>query len=180
MKMPNIYREDLAHVMPQVRLSDDVYTQAIAGFIIVCVDAVIVDTERRTFWLAKRCIKPMDGIWEIGGRRCADEEPRKAIRRNFLRETGIDVSEERFKFVTIAEHRWKDRQQEPQNIGCHNIVYQFMVELTSDERGIAATSLDEREYDKEFGLQEFNRERLVVEDVHPLLLDLYVAIFPEH
>src|SRR3989344_4492565 len=50
-------------------LPDREYAIAQQGFIKMCVDAVVVNTARRTFFLPKRQVKPMQGYWIIGGKR---------------------------------------------------------------------------------------------------------------
>lgn len=175
--LPKVYKENPNHRMKRVLLSEEVYSQAIEAFIIVCTDAVIVDSKRRTFWLAKRIIKPQPDIWLIGGRRLAGEKPYESICRCFERETTLGFSEGHFSFVTIAEFIWKNRQQFPQEIGCHALSHIFKIELNDSERAICAAALDTNEYDKDFGLCEFNRQKLIETKAHQLLIDLYDLIF---
>ncbi len=178
MRMPKLYVEDLSHEMPRKFLSDNVYSKAIAAFVIVCTDTVIVDSKQRTLFLAKRAVKPMLGLWVIGSRRIAGETPEDSVRRCFKKETSLDIDKTRFVFATIVECFWKDREQEPQNVGCDDLNYWFTLELTPDERERTSASLDRAEYEKGFGLQEYNRERLVREKAHPALTDLYDLVFP--
>ena len=149
------------------------------AFVIVCTDAIVVDRKKRTVWLARRAVLPMKGLWIIGGRRFAGEAALDSITRCFKRETGLTVTPERFSFIMATEYRWKDREQEPQNLGSHNLSYTFAVELTAEERITAANSLEKKEYQPGFGLQEFDRERSVREHVHPVILDLYDEIFAD-
>ncbi len=154
------------------------YTSVVDHTIIVCTDAVIVETQRKTFFLAKRAVRPMKGLWWIGGRRRKGEVPVEAMRRTFLRETNLDISSERFIFTAITEYLWRDREQEPCNRGSHNLCHQFVVELTQQERALAASNLDTHEYERDYGLKEFDRPSLVAHDVHPVILETYDELFP--
>ena len=154
-----------------------VHTVVIDNMIIVCVDAVIVNQERRTFYLAKRVVRPMPGIWWIGGSRKKGYAPLDGICLKFKDETGLDLPSERFTFVTMTEYLWQDREQMPQVNGSHNICHQFAVELTEDELELVRAGLDKKEYDSNYGLQEFDRDRLVAEDVHPVILEVFDKIF---
>jgi ADP-ribose pyrophosphatase YjhB (NUDIX family) len=116
----------------------------------------------------------MAGPWIIGGRQMAGEIPEQAIRRCFKRETGLDVPENRFHFVLINNYIWKDREQEPQNVGSHNFALTFYIELSEEER--TAVKLVSAEYE-EFGLREFSREDLIREGAHQALIDLYDNVF---
>lgn len=166
---------------PEMRggfMSDAAYLEVLDNTIIVCTDTIIVNHRRRTVYLAKRATKPMKGLWWIGGRRNKAEAPLEGIRRNFKRETGLDLPGRRFKFVTITEYIWTDREQSPQEKGSHNLCHQFAVELNDSELATARQGLEKREYDREFGLKEFDRAALVAAGVHPVILEVYDLIFP--
>ncbi len=159
-------------------MDDVTYAAMVDHTIIVCTDAVVVDPQRRTFFLARRVARPMKGLWWIGGRRRKGETPQEAMCRNFLRETGLSLPSERFDLATIMEYLWQDREQEPSGRGSHNLAHQFTVCLTPTELATAAHNLDQREYDLGLGLQEFDRARLVTEHAHHAILDLYDTVFP--
>lgn len=178
MNMPKMYVEDQKHRMERKFLSDEAYEQAITGMIIVCTDAVIINRERDTFYLAKRAIKPMQGLWWIGGRRLPSESAHASMQRCFKRETGLHLQYGRFTFVDMAEYVWKDRQQEPQYAGSHNLCHTFAVELTDEELAQAKQGMEKQEYEAGFGLQEFGRADMVHSKVHQVILDLYDKIFP--
>jgi len=154
-------------------IPDEAYPVVVDHTIIPFTDVLVVDYKSRTCYLAMRAIKPMKGIWEIGGGRRKGEKPVEAMRRNFKRETGLDLPEERFQFVFHADHVWQDREEEPQDKGKHYAGHHFVVELSSEELAAARASMEKREYDREFGLQEYTRERMVAENVHPALLHLF-------
>jgi ADP-ribose pyrophosphatase YjhB (NUDIX family) len=176
--MPIVYQEDTNHHMPKVFMTEVAYDQALRGCVIVVSDTIIIDKTKKTFWLTKRCAKPMQGLWLVGGRRFAGELPAESAARCFCRETSLDIPASRFKFVAMTEYLWKDRQQKPENVGCHTLSHTFSVELTPAERTTAAEKLDKNEYDTEHGLKEFSREDLVKAEVHSVLVDLYDKIFP--
>lgn len=173
-----LYRE-AEHQMPEAFLPNEVYAQAIEGFVIDCTDAVIVDRLAKTFWLAKRNVLPMKGVWVIGGRRYAGEEQEVSVRRCFKRETGLDLDINRFVHAADAEYIWKDRKQSPQEVGSHNLAHIFAVELTPEERGKVSASLIRDEYEAGWGLRAFDRTDLEIAKVHPVLIRLHDLIFTE-
>ncbi len=176
-QIPRLYREDPLHKMPRTFLEDEVYARAIESLIIACADTVVIDPRQRTFFLVKRTIKPMAGLWVIGGRRIAGETPLESAERCFKRETGLDLGLRRFRFAAIQELLWKDREQSPQGAGSHNLSYTFTAALSAEERASAAASLDGKEYEKGFGLREFDRDALVKANVNEALIDLYDIVF---
>lgn len=158
-------------------MSDAAYKKVLDNTIFVCTDVVIVNTEKRVVYLAKRIVNPMRGIFWIGGRRKKGETPLEGIQHNFERETGLDLPADRFKFVTIVEYIWQIREQKPQENGSQNVAHQFMIELTDEELDIVSQNLSTSEYDSEYGLQEFNRDRLKKEEIHPVIMDVFNKIF---
>ncbi|MFA4845813.1 MAG: NUDIX domain-containing protein [Patescibacteria group bacterium] len=160
-------------------MGDAVFAAAVDHMIIACVDVAIVNRARRTLLLCRRRVRPMRGLWVIGGRRRKGETPITAMCRSFQRETGLELPEERFVFVMITEYLWQDRQQKPVDHGSHNLAHQFVIELTDTELASAAEHLDPVEFDRFHGIQEFTRGRLVEERVHPAILQIYDTVFPE-
>lgn len=160
------------------RMDDAAYAAMLDHTIIACTDAVIVDTPRRGFWLARRIVEPMRGLWWIGGRRMKGETPHEGMSRTFGRETGLGLAPERFRFRTVVEYLWASRAQEPTANGAHDLTHQFTVELTPQERRLVASNLNAQEYDRGFGLAYFDRARLLAEEAHPVILDLYDQVFP--
>lgn len=159
-------------------LSEKAYAKVMEALIIVCADAVITNFERKTFYLAKRKTKPAQGWWWMGGRMFAFEDEVDAVKRCFKRETSLDIERDRFRFVRMYRYTWKDREQKPQNRGSDTLAYTFAIELSYEEIILVSQNLDEKEYEREIGLQEFNRDRMEEEHVHPAILDLYDHMFP--
>ena len=173
-----LYIEDPKHQRPKRFLDEETYAAAIEAFVIVSTDVVIINPHKRIIYLTRRCIKPMKGWWIIGGRMFAGEMPEESMQRCFQRETSLNLSQERFQLVRFNRNIWKDRKQEPQEMGIDFLTYLFSVELTSEELEKASCSLDPSEYETNVGLQEFNLERLEKENAHPALIDLYKQLFP--
>jgi len=170
------YREDGATMAVGGYLSDKVYRAMILSMPIPCVDVVIVSRSSdppSVLWLAHRMAKPWPRWWIIGGRMFAGETHAFAVQRAFKRETGLDLAVERFQFLSVSAFIWKDRQQEPQTAGSHNISLAFVVDLTPSE--LTAVQLDAKEYHVEQGLKPFNRKDLTRE--HPVLLAHFDQIF---
>ncbi len=177
--LPTLHVEPGFHPIERVRLDDDEYARAITNFVIVCTDIVLVNRASRTIYLAKRCSKPMAGWWVIGGRTRAGEDFIESARRSLKRETTLDLSTHRFQFLMIARYWWKDRKQEPTDVGCDDLVFVFAVEPDEAELATAASHLDTKEYDRPSGLRAFGREELVREEIHQAVLSIYDGIFSE-
>ncbi|MBI4437755.1 hypothetical protein HY631_02285 [Candidatus Uhrbacteria bacterium] len=160
-------------------MEDRVFASTIDHLIVVCTDAVIINRVRRTLYLCRRCVRPMRGLWVIGGRRRKGETPLAAMSARFQRETGLVLPQERFVFLMVTEYLWQDREQEPADRGMHYLGHQFVVELTNRELLYATLHLEPTEFDRAYGIQEFTRDRLVCEDVHPVLLEIYDSIFSD-
>lgn len=176
MELPRAFKENSCFSMKPVFLTALVYAEAISSFIVVCTDAVIIDRERRTIFLAQRIVEPAKRLWWIfGGRWRAGEEPRKSMTRCFLSETTLEVDKSRFDFLTVIEEMWCRREQAPQDTGTHALAYVFTVELTLLERCAVSDGLNSEEYDKRLGLLEFSKEGL---PRNPTLRYLYDLIFP--
>jgi 8-oxo-dGTP pyrophosphatase MutT (NUDIX family) len=176
-----IYREN-NHQMARRFLGADVYTAAMESFVIVCVDAVIIDPQRQTFWLPKRKALPINFPWVIGGRRSAGETSRQAICRKFWEETSLGAAPERFIYERQAEFIYARRQQEPQHIGGHALTDQFAIALFPPEREQVSQSLNAQEYHREFGLREFSRSSLMsvdwdCQEWRRAMLELYDTVF---
>lgn len=172
------YIESGYQPIPKTFLPDDAYVQGLQAFVYGCTDAVIINSARRTIYLAKRSQKPMIGWWWIGGRMNAGETKEQSIIRCFAREVGLTFPQDRFTLLSVSDYLWKDRTQKPQDIGCHPMAYTFTVELSPGELDAASRNLEPKEYDAGEGLNEFSRERLLTENVFQAVIDVYDTIFP--
>lgn len=170
-----IYIEDTSHQMPRRFLTKEAYAAAMESMVVVNADAVIINSYRRTIYLARRCVKPWKGWWMIGGRVFAGELPEDSMQRCFQRETSLYIEKDRFRLIGMYRYLWKDREQEPQSAGSDNLGYTFAVELSEQELLAATQMLDRKEYAG--GLSEFDRDRIVRENVHPVLSDIYKKLF---
>lgn len=168
--------EDGFEPVPRVFLSDTAYGDALRRFCPGCADIVIVDRSAKTIHLAERDQLPMQGLWWIGGAMSPSDSPHASAAANFKRETSLSLGEERFDLAAVMDYQWKDRQQEPQNMGCHMVGYTFTVELTPEE--LASVNLAVTpEYGKS-RLLPYDRAALVKANVFPAILELYDHIFP--
>lgn len=166
------------HVIPPKRLTTKKYAEAMSSLIIVCADAVIISPEAKTVYLAKRSVSPMQGYWTIGGRRFAGEAAVEAVRRNLLRETGIDAEEVRFNHATTLEVIWHDRKEAPVDQGKHDIIQFFSIVLSEQELLRANATLLASEYEA-MSLRPFTFEDLLRHDVNPVMRHVHRAVFPE-
>jgi len=84
------------------------------------------------------------------------ETKEEAAARNFKRETGLEIPQNRFKLVAVFDYRWKDRAQPPQEIGCDMLGYTFIVKLPAAKLASVSANLEEEEYEKGAGLSAFD------------------------
>ncbi|KKS33808.1 MAG: hypothetical protein UV22_C0018G0008 [Parcubacteria group bacterium GW2011_GWA2_42_35] len=161
---------------PSVRLSDEEYGRGLQCFVPACVDIVPIDSKNKIIFLAPRKTKPYVGWWFIGGKMIPSETKEETAARCFERETKLKLPTNRFALAAVLDYRWNQREQPPQDLGCHMLGYTFTVELAPKE--LAQVRLEENEYEKKSGFTAFNREQLVEAGVFPSIIDLYDHIFP--
>lgn len=167
------------HTIPPRLLPVETYAEAMSSLIIVCADAVIFSPESKTIYLARRCVSPMQGYWTIGGRRFAGEAGVEAVRRNLLRETGINADEERFSHAATVEAVWCNRKEEPIEQGKHDIIQFFSIVLSEPELKQANSNLLQSEYEP-LSLRSFTYQDLIAHGVNPVMRHIYQALFPEN
>lgn len=172
------YVQDSTTVIPTVFLTDEEYGRALQCFVPACTDIVPVNFAERLFYLAERQVKPMTGMWWIGGRMKPGEAIEVAAIRNFKRETQVELAQDRLQLAGIFDYIWKDRAQPPQNIGCHMLGITYVVQLNAEELFLASEHLEKVEYASGSGLRAYSRADLVREQVFPTILDLYDDVFP--
>ena len=141
--------------------------------IVVNVDAVV--TANGAMLLLKRSVHPMKGWWWFGGRQFFGEKEKDAMARIFRRETGLEIEPGRFELVGAMTYIWATREQVPQDMGSHNRVWTFAVQLTVSE--LYGMHVDPKEYSTESLRWFYSREELVAEGVHQVILDMWDAIF---
>lgn len=161
--------------IPSVYLSDEEYARALQCFVPACTDVVPIRNEKRTIYLARRKQKPMIDWWWVGGRMKPNETFLDSAVRCFRRETKLDIDPGRLVLRAVNDYFLKDRQQEPQNVGCHMLGITFSLEITPEE--LKQTRLDENGYEQN-ELDPFTREDLLKASVFPAVLDMYDLIFP--
>jgi hypothetical protein len=118
----------------------------------------------------------MKGVWCIGGRMWFnDENAETSTSRCVQVETGIKIIPSRFKLIATNLYSWS--QVEQGKFPGRNLALTFSCELSPKEIELVSQGLSPKEYDKKFGLQPFNRDRLEKEKIHPAMLDAYKEIF---
>ena len=178
MQEPKLYKDPEWKGMERVFLEDEVYSEALRAFVVVCVDVVVVDREKKLLYLAKRMSKPASNSWWwIGGRVMAGEAARDAAVRAFKRETSVTLNPDELQFLRFCRNWFPDRQQDPQDAGTDGLVHLYAIELDEATRDVVAQNLDKNEYDPSEGLVAFDREKLVAEGVREQVLDAYDALF---
>lgn len=162
--------------IPPARLNDQEYALGLQRFVPACTDVAIINQKERTLYLARRRSKPMTGWWWMGGSIIAKETPIESAIRCFRRETTLTLSAEDLVLRAVNTYLWKDREQEPRDIGCHMADWVFTVELP--EAMVSSIVLEKNEFEAEKGFTPFRRNVLVREEVFPAILDLYDTVFP--
>jgi ADP-ribose pyrophosphatase YjhB (NUDIX family) len=174
-KINGIYIEN-GHRMKNVYLKKKLYSKALESMIIVCSDTMIYNRKEKAIYLAKRRVQPMKGWWEIGGRRFAGETALEAAVRNFKRETSLKIKPSRFKFITTIENIWQNKKEKPVEKGKHDLIFVFAADLTKKEIEIVSKNLNPEEYYPN-SIEKFDRKKLLKENVHPVLAEIYDKIF---
>lgn len=169
------YKEEGFRPIERYRLDDTEYGHVLQSKVPANTDVVLLNSQKRTFYLAWRKAKPMTGWFWMGGNTGDINAPLvEGLLAVIRRELGLDLSADRLTLRFPGEYFWKDRSQEPRDMGCHMCGLVFSVEAAEDE--VAQIKLDPNEY--EGGLREFNREDMVREGLFPALIDAYDTIFP--
>lgn len=177
-----VYIEN-GHTMSPKRLTDEEYAAAIARFPRVCADVIPINREHKTIYLTRRKLGHPSGWWWIGGALNAGELPEKAAQRNLKRETSLELPLERFLVLPhLNFYVWNERDYEPKNLGCNDIVFCYLIEPSPDEITQASQNLDKTEYEQNAVLKEFTRKGIEVESgfnklARKVILELYDEIF---
>ncbi len=136
---------------------------------------VFIDSATKKLYLAFRTAIPLQNEWWwIGGGILPSQTAEEAAITNVKRETGMQLDPKRLILRADHDYFWKDRTQDPQDIGCHMRGITFTYEIAPDE--LAQINLNE-EYGNG-GLRGFIREELVEAGVVMAVLDLYDQVFP--
>ena len=174
-KINGIYIEN-NHQIKSTYLENEIYLKAMESMIVVCSDIMIINRKEKAVYLVKRRVKPMQGWWQIGGRRFAGETARETAVKNFLRETSLKINPSRFKFITTIENIWQSKKEKPIKTGKHDLIFVFTVDLNKKEIKMVSKNLDPKEYCQN-SLEKFSRKRLLKEKIHPALIEIYDKIF---
>ena len=175
-KVNHVYIED-NHGIQSKRLEKHLYAQAIESLIVVCADILIINKKKKLIYLAERSVKPMKGFWSIGGRRFVGDTLVESVRNNFLRETSVNINMEKFEYICTKEVIWKDRKEEPQDFGKHDLVQFFYVELDFEELKQASRNLCKSEYSQK-GLVSSDRNKIKDYNIQQIMVQIYDKIFP--
>ncbi len=157
------------------RLTEEEYEKSLRAFVILCTDILIIDKNKKTIYLAKRKAKPMNGWWFIGGRMYANETKEDSAIRCFKRETDILLQKEDLELVALIDHRFKDREQIPQEIGCHTVSYVFIIDV--EKINFEKVLLENNEYVEGSSFEEFDRQKLLDYGIFESMIDVYDTIF---
>jgi ADP-ribose pyrophosphatase YjhB (NUDIX family) len=171
--------------------SAEVYAAAIAALVFVCCDTVIVrrGSQGGQMLLTKRTQYPAKGEWWcFGGRMlpsdfiAGDRAFAAAAQRRLKHETGLDIELSRFSHIQADARVWGMREQEPQELGCAQVVEVFMVSLSEKEIAEfeSELNLDPTAMDIEVGHIWADRSKLQEIGAHQIMVDLYDQIFPDN
>lgn len=181
--LPTIYIGTPDGKMPHFKpepIESELYAKVNANMVQVWVDTLCIHRTHRTLVLANRCIKPMPNLpWVQGGRLL----PGETIPQGWIRHFRADTS----KMLTLTEDRyigffgpdiyiWPERQQEPQNVPVHGLVFTGVVELSKEEIRVMNANLNPKEYHDE-SVDEYDMDRLEQFGAHQAMKDFYVGVF---
>lgn len=161
-------------------ISDPTYAEMVQKTPIPCTDVIItLDGDDQAIYLAKRTAFPMAGIWCLGGRMFFNDETLEdSAARCIYLETGVRIDPVRFEHIgPLHLYSWVKVAQG--DFGGKNLATTFRLTVNAKELELMKIGLQSREYDPQFGMQRFDRNRLVDENVHPAILDLFDNIFQQ-
>lgn len=160
-------------------ISATTYAEMVEKTPIPCTDAILTRKgDNGAIYLAKRIAFPMAGIWCLGGRIFFNDETLEdSVSRCVYLETGVKINPARFECIGhLHLYSWVKTAQG--DFGGKNLATTFRLEITDAEMEKMASGLQPKEYDQQFGIQRFDRRRLIDENVHPAMLDLFNDMFP--
>lgn len=175
--LPILYRENPDLRLTATYLDEQTYSQALDAFIVVCADVIFINRDEQLLYLAKRRVKPQNDWYMFGGRIKRGERELEAAQHNLARETGLKLDPDRFEYFGLRRFWWQERQQAPQTNGVDALIFIFLVEPTANELAQATEMLDREEYEQDLGIVGFNRQQLVENKAHEVLLEIYDALF---
>ena len=115
-------------------LTDEEYGRALDTLVKGCADVLI--TYGNKILLGRRNVEPAkDAPWFIGGRIKVGDTVSMAARKNMLRETKLDIDEDRFEFVCTSTQVWGRRKQAPCENGTADVIVVSTVEINDEEKG---------------------------------------------
>jgi ADP-ribose pyrophosphatase YjhB (NUDIX family) len=157
-------------------ISNSTYAEMVEKSIIPCTDSVLIVANDQALYLGKRNAYPMKGVWCLGGRIFFnDRTMEESVARCVELETGLRIKTDRFIYVCTNHYSWVKVAQG--DFYGKNLAATYVCEVTKEELEKMAHGLSEKEYDREFGLQRFDRQRLIDEHVHQAMIDVYDDLF---
>jgi ADP-ribose pyrophosphatase YjhB (NUDIX family) len=119
-----------AETMPD----DGEYGRALDTLVVACVDLLIVDGADNVL-LGRRQRKPQADLWLLGGRMRAGLPYRTSAVRNAHRELGVQLNLDCLTPREIGHYSlvWDEREQAPQDRGCHTISHVFGYQAGNNE-----------------------------------------------
>lgn len=157
-------------------IPEEDYQKILRAMIVPCVDIILHAGNEPAIYLAKRIVLPMDSYWCLGGRMMfADASFEEAAARSLKREGGLEINPSRFKFLCNHLYAWQALAQG--NFTGRNIAIVFSLKVSLKELNQIKKSLDKDEFDTEFGIQKFTRKRLLEENAHKAMVDIFDQLF---
>lgn len=159
-------------------IGDAAYLELVQKTPIPCTDVVLTMGNDRAIYLGKRSTFPMCGIWGFGGRIFFNDKTlEESVARCLQLETGVHLKSKRFVYVCTHFYSWVKVAQG--DFPGKNLAITYSCRVTEAEMSKMVHGLSAKEYDREFGIQRFDRIRLIDEAVHPAMLDIYDELFPQ-
>jgi len=157
-------------------ISDEAYREMVQKMPITCTDVVFIVKNDKAIYVGKRIALPMSGIWIFGGRmNFNDNSFEESLSRIMEIEVSHAIDPKRFNYLCTNLYSWVVVAQG--NFPGKNVGITYSCEVTKEELEKMSKGLNPKEYDLEFGIQRFDRDRLINGRIHPALVDIYRDLF---
>lgn len=112
-------------------IPDQAYGEALDSLVLACVDIFVLYDGQ--VLIGKRARQPQADWWLFGGRMRTGERLGESAHRLLKVEAGIDISSDRFEYLTTFASAWKLRAHAPQENGTHTVSTVLYVTLSKEE-----------------------------------------------
>ena len=113
-------------------LTDEEYIKVLDNVVIGCTDIVVINPQKEVL-LIRRNQKPFADYFIIGGRMPMGLKLQDTASYNLRGEVSLNINPDRFSFLNVYNYIWAERQQEPQDKGCHMLSVTMYCFISEEE-----------------------------------------------